>query len=427
MSNKLRFRLRVFRAVTFASMLFCTSIALAKVDYSQKLDEFLSQGKLTDSAEYFSKICETTPKDSQARLALGLTQFAQAIERLGKSNFRYGLISKRAQLIPIARLPIPLNDKPEQISYEKLRGIISELESGLRQAESTLAEVNTAEVNLDFFIGRVRLDMDGDGVIANTETMWKAFSAINSGVNAAIGNDFYVGVDGADVHWLRGYCHVLMAICDVVLAHDETELFLRCGHFLFLNVESPYALFKEETTGNNNFTTEIFDAIAVIHLINFKLVDPDRMTSAYTHLLAMISQSRLSWKLALAENDNNHEWIPNPNQDSVMQMRVPREMITGWSSVLDELEAILDGKKLIPYWRDYVRILVGQSEISERGKGFNLRKFFVEPRDFDLVLTIQGTNAEPFLEMGPLSTPAAWSQMTRVFRGQFFGFAIWFN
>jgi len=22
-------------------------------------------------------------------------------------------------------------------------------------------------------------------------------------------------VDGANVHWLRGYCHVLMAICDV--------------------------------------------------------------------------------------------------------------------------------------------------------------------------------------------------------------------
>ena len=141
----------------------------------------------------------------------------------------------------------------------------------------------------------------------------------------------------------------------------------------------------------------------------------------------MISQSRLSWERALAENDNDHEWIPNSDQDSVMQLRVPREMITGWSSVLDELEAILEGKKMIPYWRKYYGILFGQSKISDKGKGVNLRKFFLEPRDFDLVLTIQGTNAEPFLEVGPLSTPEAWDQLTRVFRGQFFGFAIWFN
>ncbi len=417
-------RFWVFQVVVLASLLFCTSIALAQIDHAEKLDAFLSQGKLTASAEYFSKICSATPKDNQARLALGLTQFIQAIEGLGKSNFRYGLINKRAQLIPLARLPIPLNDKPEQISYDKLRGIISALESGLRQAESTLAEVNTADVKLDFFIGRVQLDLDGDGVMAEMETLWRVFSAINTGVNAEQGKDFYVGVDGSDVHWLRGYCHVLMAICDVMLAHDERELFNRCGHFLFLNVESPYALFKVET--NEDFISDIFDAIAVVHLINFKVIDHDRMKSAHSHLLAMISQSRLSWERALAEIDNNHEWIPNPDQDSVMQMRVPREMITGWSSVLDELEAILEGKKLIPYWRNYYRIF-GQPEIPEKGKGMNLLKFFLEPRDFDLVLTIQGTNAEPFLEVGPLSTPRAWDQLTQVFRGQFFGFAIWFN
>ena len=221
-----------------------------------------------------------------------------------------------------------------------------------------------------------------------------------------------------------------MAICEFVLAHDERDLFNRCSHSLFVNVESPYSLFKEteEKTGRNDyFATEILDAIAVIHLIHFKVTNPDRMKSAHSHLLAMISQSRMSWERALAENDNDHEWIPNPDQDSVMQMRVPREMIMGWSLVLDELEAILDGKKLIPYWREYYRNLFGQSTIPDKGKGMNLRKFFLEPRDFDLVLTLQGTNAEPFLEVGPLSTPEAWNQLTRVFRGQFFGFAIWFN
>ena len=69
----------------------------------------------------------------------------------------------------------------------------------------------------------------------------------------------------------------------------------------------------------------------------------------------------------------------------------------------------------------------GGSEIPEQGRGLNLKKFFLEPREFDLILTIQGTHLEPYLEDGPLSTPSAWARLTGVFRGQFFGFAVWFN
>ncbi len=94
---------------------------------------------------------------------------------------------------------------------------------------------------------------------------------------------------------------------------------------------------------------------------------------------------------------------------------------------LDEMEAILQGKKLIPYWREYHRSWTGGSVIPEKGLGINFKKFFSEPQDFDLILTMQGTNMEPYLEVGSLSTPRAWSRMTGVFRGQFFGFAVWFN
>jgi hypothetical protein len=59
--------------------------------------------------------------------------------------------------------------------------------------------------------------------------------------------------------------------------------------------------------------------------------------------------------------------------------------------------------------------------------GVNLNKFFLEPKDFDLVLAIQGTGIEPYLMEGKLSTPESWDRLTRVFRGQFFGFAFWFN
>jgi hypothetical protein len=417
--RSIQLRRLVYRILTLALLCY-TSAAFGQIDHSKKLDDFLSRGKLAESAEYFSQTCEKSPSDHQARLALGLTQVFQAIEGLGKANFRYGLMSKHARLIPLARLPVPLNENPDPVSYEKLRQVIVDLESVLKQGEATLAEVNTADVKLDFFIGRAQLDFNGDGVMDDKETLWEIFSAINAGINGEQGNNFLVGVDGADVHWLRGYCHVLMAICDFVLAHDEQQLFERCGQLIFLRIESPYTTSKYGGTDVFDMP-QILDAVAAIHLINFKMIDRDRMKSAHSHLLAMVAQSRLSWELALSEKDDRHEWIPNPDQQGVMQVRVPREMITGWTSVLDELEAILEGKKLIPFWRRYT------DAVPVTGTGINLRKFFHEPRDFDLVLTLQGSNMEPFLEEGPLSTPEAWDRLTRVFRGEFFGFAIWFN
>jgi hypothetical protein len=69
----------------------------------------------------------------------------------------------------------------------------------------------------------------------------------------------------------------------------------------------------------------------------------------------------------------------------------------------------------------------GTVDVPEQGTGINLKRFFLEPKDLDVVLFLTGTGAAPYLEEGPLSTPAAWNRMTRVFQGEFFGFAIWFN
>ena len=80
-----------------------------------------------------------------------------------------------------------------------------------------------------------------------------------------------------------------------------------------------------------------------------------------------------------------------------------------------ETEAILAGKKLIPHWR------------VKDGRGVNLRKVFTEPTDFDLVMWVQGTAAKPYLERGPITQPEVWQRLQNVFRGQFIGFAIWFN
>jgi hypothetical protein len=99
----------------------------------------------------------------------------------------------------------------------------------------------------------------------------------------------------------------------------------------------------------------------------------------------------------------------------VLGIPVKPEMIDSWLEFVDESEALLAGKRLVPFWR-------GNDK-----RGINLRRVFTEPRPLDLVLWVQGTAATPYLEEGTMTKPEVWTRMKRVFGGEFIGFAIWFN
>jgi hypothetical protein len=83
-------------------------------------------------------------------------------------------------------------------------------------------------------------------------------------------------------------------------------------------------------------------------------------------------------------------------------------MVRGWFAVLDEFEAVLAGKALVPFWRgDNPRL------------GVNLRRVLTEPRAFDLVMWVRGSAAAPYLEEGRVSSAETWRRLTRVFQGEF--------
>jgi|JI9StandDraft_1071089.scaffolds.fasta_scaffold00076_11 hypothetical protein len=442
----------VFRCYLFISCMVLTLGTLGNrvlaYDVSQDLDDFLSAGRLKDGEAFFEKQATIGSVKDETQVALGLIRFLQAIEYLGQSGYQHGLLNHRAQSIPMLRMPVPSNPNPKPLGYERLREIVAEFQTKLKAAEATLAEVPTESIFLKLYIGRTKLDLDGDEAFEPNETLWRIFFNLNRGLatgglaNNGSQNDddapdaafqsaaeeFYVGVDGTDVHWLRGYCHFLMAVCDGALAYDERELFDRCGQLFFPNIESPFKITKDAT----NPALGIFDmgvlldSVAAIHLINFKLVDVERMKSARQHLLSMIEQSRLQWERALEETDNDHEWLPNPKQTGVLNMPVRSDIIVGWKAVLDELESLLEGKKLLPLVRDNV-FLSNDMRARAQPIGINVKKFFDEPSDFDLVLAMQGTGVEQYIEPGRVSDFRTWQELTRVFRGDFFGFAVWFN
>ncbi len=388
------------------------------------VEQHFQAGTLAAGATALEGMLKKNPGDDQARFALGTLQFVRSVEGLSQALYRYGFLNGVRRTAPLlmlgGNLPIPNNPQAAELDYEQARQIVQSFVSGLEAAEATLAKIDSDAVKLPLHFGLIRLDFDGDGQARDDETLWKIYAGFNerAGVSAEDAQAFVITFDAADVHWLRGYCHLLMALGEIKLAHDWHELFERVGHLLFARPKTPYPYLVEPVPGAERpLSVEGFtDLIALIHLVNFPVAEPQRMAAALGHLEAMAALSRRSWDLILKETDDDHEWIPSPRQTGVIpNVRVTQEMIDAWRMFLSEAELILKGEKLVPFWRG------GQAH------GVNLRKVFIQPRPFDLVLWAQGTGATPYLARGTLTDRAVWDRLLRVFQGEFIGFALWFN
>jgi hypothetical protein len=395
-----------------------------------QVERYLLEGKLAQGEKALQAALAEDPKDAQARYGLGVIQFLRGVEGMIQSFHRHGL-TPAGGAIPFLRLPVPENPDPEPIGYDDLRGIFRQFIEDTARAEATLAQVDDPAVRLPIHFGRIRLDFDGDGKAGEEETLWKIYARFNRGVDAPgprpgeeapdakAARELAIGFDRGDVAWMRGYCHLLMAMAEVFLAHDGEDLFNHSAHLVFARPRTPFPFLKpprKSDAGGPEFDT-ITDVIATIHMIRLPVAEARRMAAALGHLEAMVQLSRESWRFYLAETDDDHEWIPNPKQSTVMPGgTVTDEMVKGWMEFLDEAQAIYAGKVLIPFWRD-----PGGS------RGINLRRAFTEPHGLDLVLWVQGTAAAPYLEEGSITKPEFWGRMQRIFRGEFIGFVIWFN
>jgi hypothetical protein len=382
-------------------------------------EPLLQQGKLADAERALGDDLKAKPGDDNARFALGVVQFLRAVEGRMQAFHRHGYRSEPG-MISFTNLPIPPNPKPEPLDYKTARKLLQAWVDDLGRSETTLASVKSAEVKLPLHFGLIRLDFDGDGKADEDETLWKVYGKFNRGANASAeaAKDFVIAFDRGDVDWLRGYCHVLSALTEALLAHDFEEFFNRSGFLLFDGVKPPEAFLIESDQPKNGFNIDqILDLVTMFHLIRLPVVEPNRLKSALAHMEAMVALSRTSWKFILAETDDDHEWVPNPKQSTVMpNVRVTAEMVEGWKNFLDEFELILQGKKLAPFWRG-----------KPPRRGINVRRVFTEPRTLDLVLWVQGTAAAPYLEPGEVTSNETWSRINRIFGGEFIGFAMWFN
>ena len=115
---------------------------------------------------------------------------------------------------------------------------------------------------------------------------------------------------------------------------------------------------------------------------------------------------------------NDREWLPGPQQKGTNRLtglEVGEEQVQAWLATLTMAEDLLEGRTLLPHFRI-------------TGKGINMKRFFDEPKTFDLVLSITGPAIAPYLESGKILTSEEFNQIQRQFGGSgFLTFALWFN
>lgn len=420
----------MFRSLILAMALVSSALVSSAVvcfaDAPPMIERYLTAGKLSDGKKALLTHLEKQPKDDQARFGLGTLEFLQSVEHLGQSLYRYGALgpeSRLTRLIPFVRMNVPANPAPEPVKYDDVRTVLKTLVSDLAQAEKTLAAIEDKSVQQRLHFGQIVLDIVPDGKAGEEEKLWRMYAALNRGLDLhrdferRAAEEFVIAFDYGDVCWLRGYCHLLSAMSEAILAYDEETFFNLISRHIFAKPVSPLpAEAQAPLADGEGFNSEIADAIAGIHNFSFALKEPERMKLALGHFKEVLRLSRESWHAIEAETDNDREWVPNSSQDSVIpNVRVTKEMIAGWKLFLDEAEKTLDGKQLMPHWRfkdDY---------------GINLRRVFEEPKPFDLVMWAHGAAALPYAEKGTVANEETRDRLQRLFGGQFIGFAFWFN
>lgn len=373
------------------------------------LSREIGQNGIAATAARLAAVVEPPPED---RFALAALRFLGTIEGVMQQRYAVGLSDEVARL-PLLSLPLPRNPDPQPFEATLIRDIMAAIPPQMAEARAPLAGLED-EFGLDIDFADLWFDINANG----TRDMGEDLATIAGfmfgfGPRAPFGDSDralpVVRLDLADAAWLSAYSHMLTGFAQVVLAYDPTDAIAemmetRAAFAALSPVDDPLGGFVDQAT---------LDTIAVI--VNVLRSQPDAAMGAAARdsYLAMIADNRLFWQRAAAETDNIREWIPNARQTSATGIELPPETGEAWLDVLTEIEDVLEGRALIPYWRS--------------GAGLNVSRMFTEPRPVDLVGWIQGAAALPYLEEGPLASGTALNVFNNIFWGDTLFMAVWLN
>ena len=406
---------RLVLVLALACLAPCPAMAQSAADVTRQT---LESGRFESGETALAARVAADPNDNEARFGLGMVLFAEALEHFGQRQYRFGVRAPSNPFVPILRMPVPVNPAPEALTYEKQRESLTALLDDFAKVEAALAAMTETETKIVIDLDAIKFDFRADGKPDESEKLGAILAALRATGSRSPG-PFEVKFDNGDAYWLRGYCHLLSASLEFVLAYDWRNTFERAGRLFYPRVAPPPFGGKHPLAGRRDDflgdSGEFADLVVLVHEIRWPLADPARLRAAHAHLKQVVAMSRASWKSILAETGDDREWIPGPQQKHgvITSMPVTQEQVDAWLHALDDFDAALDGTKLVPHWRF--------------AQGFNLKRVFFEPHDFDLVLWLTGVGAAPYLEDGESLSSSDWDRWNRVFEGNMLGYAIWFN
>jgi hypothetical protein len=440
---------RVVVAALAATML--TAVPAAAGQGGDALREALYAGAYAEGIAALSPLA--AGGDQEAKFGLGLLQMLSSIEGFSRALYRYGATTPATgPLGPVLGPQTPANPNPEKLTYEAFRGVLDAFVTGMDEARATL---EGAGASGDYVVPveplRLKMDVDGDGVAEDSETLAAIIATITgqdplanpgppmptvepppestggrqrqqsdpSGAPAAPEGPV-IGFDRADAIWFAGYSEVFAIPADFLLAHDFSDFFNVAFHRFFPRaglMMQPYSTGTGSALVIDPQTdTAIADLIAAIHTINWAVVEPDRLKRVLARAHAVTNYSRQDWDAILAETDDDHELIPSPRQTPFgpgEDFRVTDEKVAAWRATLDAFDKVLDGELLLPHWRFR--------------QGFDLRAYFETATRTDVVMLLTGAGALPFLKDGPKADAETFRAANEAFGGNLIGFAFWFN
>ena len=349
------------------------------------------------------------PESAENDFLLGGLQFLRASEAI--MQVRYQNASTSLALLPGMRNSLPANPAAE-FDPAFIETAMTQALEHLARAEASLERATGKDMAVEFPMHAIWFDINANG----TRDDWESGLAVMADLNASPEAEFdgLIRFDTADVHWLKAYVHVMSGMAEMTLATDPTPAI----RTVYESRREMDALGPVEGMFLDN---ETIDTIAALLLTLRGTPDRARTQAAHAHFKAMIAENQAFWAAVMEETDNDREWLPNPQQSSAFGVEVDAEMAAGWQAVLAEIEDVLNGDALVPYWR------IQNGFEAETGVGVNVAKFLQDPGDMDIILWLHGAGAAPYLERGKLAQLDAWDRFARMTGGDGLMFAAWFN
>lgn len=353
-----------------------------------------------------------TPTEAD-RFALGGIRFLRALETTFQTRYRTGMDDPTGML-PLLRLNA--GTAPDAAFQPgDVAALFTQAAADMAAARAPLADLATGpEFSVEIRLADLWFDVNADGTRTPDEDLMQLLGPSLMGFRWFDRDPTapapVIRFDRADAAWLSAYTHLLEGVANIVLAFDPTDALTQAAA-----TRDGIAALSPPTFSEYDMFSPGLDALWVILAALDQQPDAPRLSQARDHFLSMIADNRAFWTAVETETDDDAEWLPNARQTSALGLTLPPETGATWLAVLADGEALLNGTKLIPYWR------------TGDGAGVNLARMFTDPAPIDVKDWIQGAGALPYLEQGKTVSAESWRTFEAMMGGDAMLMSVWLN